>query len=192
MLRYDGSRLQWRRSLPWTFRVHAPRLIEFDGHDPVRVSLEAPLKYGPELQIRTRSSNATDLAAGLAPTSGEFVTQIQSGTPRTDALVRILHANQPVRSLWAASLALSIPISGLGGSAGCRSAAPRTARRSSGFPAFAGRACRSKGTGIFSAALLVVGLVPGLAARIGFRVAGSAGARRLDGRRARSWRRARD
>ena len=31
-------------------------------------------------------------AAGLAPTSGEIVTQIQSGGPRTDSLVRILHA----------------------------------------------------------------------------------------------------
>ena len=33
------------------FGVHAPRLIRIDGHDPVRVSLEAPLKYGPELQL---------------------------------------------------------------------------------------------------------------------------------------------
>ena len=33
------------------FGVHAPRLIQIDGHDPVRVSLEAPLKYGPELQL---------------------------------------------------------------------------------------------------------------------------------------------
>ena len=32
------------------FGVHAPRLI-LDGHDPVRVSLEAPLKYGPELPL---------------------------------------------------------------------------------------------------------------------------------------------
>jgi hypothetical protein len=33
------------------FGVHAPRLIRIDGHDPVRVSLDAPLKYGPELQL---------------------------------------------------------------------------------------------------------------------------------------------
>ena len=33
------------------FGVHASRLIQIDGHDPVRVSLEAPLKYGPELQL---------------------------------------------------------------------------------------------------------------------------------------------
>ena len=33
------------------FGVHAPRLIRIDGHDPVRVSLEAPLKYGPELPL---------------------------------------------------------------------------------------------------------------------------------------------
>ena len=34
------------------FGVHAPRLIPIDGHDPVQeVSLEAPLKYGPELQL---------------------------------------------------------------------------------------------------------------------------------------------
>ena len=33
------------------FGVHAPRLIRIDGHDPDRVSLEAPLKYGPELQL---------------------------------------------------------------------------------------------------------------------------------------------
>ena len=33
------------------FGVHAPRLIRIDAHDPVRVSLEAPLKYGPELQL---------------------------------------------------------------------------------------------------------------------------------------------
>jgi len=33
------------------FGVHAPRLIRIDAHDPDRVSLEAPLKYGPELQL---------------------------------------------------------------------------------------------------------------------------------------------
>ena len=33
------------------FGVHAPRLIRIDAHDPVRVSLETPLKYGPELQL---------------------------------------------------------------------------------------------------------------------------------------------
>ena len=48
---YDGSRVQngvvHSRE---NFGVHAPRLNRIDGHDPVRVSLEAPLKYGPELQ----------------------------------------------------------------------------------------------------------------------------------------------
>jgi hypothetical protein len=33
------------------FGVHAPRLIRIDAHDPDRVSPEAPLKYGPELQL---------------------------------------------------------------------------------------------------------------------------------------------
>ena len=33
------------------FGVHAPRLIQIDGHDPDRVSPEALLKYGPELQL---------------------------------------------------------------------------------------------------------------------------------------------
>ena len=33
------------------FGVHAPRLIRIDAHDPDRVSPEALLKYGPELQL---------------------------------------------------------------------------------------------------------------------------------------------
>ena len=38
-------------------------------------------------------------AAGLAPTSGNIVTQIQLGGSRTDSLVRILHAQPASKSL---------------------------------------------------------------------------------------------
>ena len=39
-------------------------------------------------------------AAGLAPPSGEIVTQIQIGGSSTDSLVRILHAQPASPSLW--------------------------------------------------------------------------------------------
>ena len=49
---WDGSRVQngvvHSRE---NFGVHAPRLIRIDAHDPDRVSPEALLKYGPELQL---------------------------------------------------------------------------------------------------------------------------------------------
>ena len=56
-----------------------------------RVSLETPLKYGPDLQFGYHAARTRRVsAAGLAPPSGQVVTQIQSGSPRTDSPVRIL------------------------------------------------------------------------------------------------------
>ena len=43
-------------------------------------------------------------AAGLAPTSGEVVTEFQSDSPRTDSPVRVLHAQPRSRSLSVRSL----------------------------------------------------------------------------------------
>ena len=47
---------------------------------------------GSKLQLVSCSSNAKGLAAGLAPTSGQVVTQIQSASPRPVSAVRILYA----------------------------------------------------------------------------------------------------
>ena len=66
---------------------------------------------GSKLQLVSCSSNAKGLAAGLAPTSGQVVTQIQSASPRPVSAVRILYA-QP-RS-WCPSAVLS----------GCRPSSP--------------------------------------------------------------------
>ena len=56
----------------------------------------APTRFstagGSKLQLVSCSSNAKGLAAGLAPTSGQVVTQIQSASPRPVSAVRILYA----------------------------------------------------------------------------------------------------
>jgi hypothetical protein len=90
------------------FGVHAPRLIRIDGHDPVRVSLEAPLKYGPELQLgimqlEREGSPPPGLRLPQAKLSRKSNQVARGRIRRFESYM----PSQPVRSLWAASLALS-------------------------------------------------------------------------------------
>ena len=87
------------------FGVHAPRLIRIDGHDPVRVSLEAPLKYGPELQLgimqlEREGSPPPGLRLPQAKLSRKSNQVARGRIRRFESYM----PSQPVRSLWAASL----------------------------------------------------------------------------------------
>ena len=78
------------------FRGSCPSPDPNDGHDPVPVP-EAPLIARAAIGYHAARTRRVS-AAGLAPTSGQVVTQIQLGSPRPDSAVRILYA-QPASAV---------------------------------------------------------------------------------------------
>jgi hypothetical protein len=114
----------------------------------------------PQLQARERAAHTGTVSEQcLEPNRARFLRQLKRISVLMDSVVRV-SPPQPASPVSAGCVARVVRFRSAA-SADRRDVGRRRLVQLGGrpaFPAFAGRACRSKGTGIFSAALLVVGL----------------------------------
>ena len=98
--RDEALKIELRRVFEENFRVYGARKVwrqlRREGFTIARCTVERLMEGSGEKRPKPRGgrefrSTRRVSAAGLAPTSGEIVTQIQLGGSRTDSLVRILH-----------------------------------------------------------------------------------------------------